>query len=80
MTFEWDESKNQENKLKHGISFEQVVPLFEQPHELEYDSDHSSVEEERWIIRGKLMEIGSVMVVHTEEVEGLIRIISARKE
>lgn len=79
MNFDGDDEKNTENKRKHGLSFEQVVPLFSQDHELEFDADHST-EEERWTVRGCLAGLGEVMVVHTEETENEIRIISARIE
>ncbi len=80
MKFEWDFVKNEENKSKHGISFEQVIPLFYQEHTLEFDAKHSTHNQERWILRGCLNGVGPVMVVHTEEIDDEIRIISARKE
>jgi uncharacterized DUF497 family protein len=29
MMFEWDEQKNEANRQRHGISFEDVLPVFE---------------------------------------------------
>lgn len=37
-------------------------------------------EEERWIVRKRLAGLGQVMVVHTEETENEISIVSARIE
>ena len=31
MIFEWDENKNQLNKRKHGISFEEAARVFADP-------------------------------------------------
>lgn len=81
MNFEWDESKNQSNIEKHGISFEEVTPLFESgDYEIAWDKDHSTSEEDRWIARGRIEKHGVVVVIFVEIVDDLIRIISARKE
>ncbi len=41
--FEWDSDKNEKNKAKHGLSFEQILPVFDDPYFLErYDSAYSS--------------------------------------
>lgn len=38
MTFEWDENKNQTNKRKHGVSFEEAQTVFyDEQALLEYD-------------------------------------------
>ena len=40
--FEWDSNKNEKNKIKHGLSFEQILPIFDDPFFLErYDKEHS---------------------------------------
>lgn len=31
MRFDWDETKNQTNILKHGIDFLDVIEMFDQP-------------------------------------------------
>ena len=80
MRFDWDEEKNLANQAKHGISFEEVLPLFSQSYEISYDREHSTADEERWIAHGYLDHLGSVMVVFVEILENEIRIISARKE
>jgi hypothetical protein len=37
MEFEWDDKKSRENRIKHGVSFEQAVAI--------WDSAHLEVEE-----------------------------------
>lgn len=75
LVFEWDESKNEINKQKYGISFETAAHVFEDPYYVEmYDFVHSTLEE-RFIAIGK---VGNVLfVVFTERGEK-IRLISAR--
>ena len=80
MIFEWDEEKNIANQQKHGVNFEEVIPLFYQPYELSYDKDHSTSNEDRWIAKANLSPHGPVIVVFIELVDNVIRIISARKE
>ncbi len=40
--FEWDDEKNAANRLKHGISFEDILPIFER-----MDRDGLIVEDRR---------------------------------
>lgn len=75
MTFEWDENKNQINKDKHAISFEQACYVFNDPMHLEmYDFEHSD-NEDRYIAIGMVNDV--LFVVFTERSDS-IRIISAR--
>lgn len=75
MRFEWDEAKNQANIKKHHISFEQAVRVFSDPMYIEiFDFEHS-VDEDRYVVLGKVREI--LFVVYTERKES-VRIISAR--
>lgn len=80
MKFTWDDEKNEANKKKHEISFEEASLIFDGSEEIEYDSDHSSDDEERFRAYGILKEKGQIVVVFVEIVDDLIRIISARKE
>lgn len=79
MRFEWDEIKNAENQQKHGVCFEDAIEIFSSPYDIEYDSDHSSPTEDRFLATGWSSKHGSLIVVFTEIVDDLIRIISARK-
>lgn len=79
MRFEWDENKNRQNLLKHGVGFETATLVFEDPHALT-DVDLSS-EDERWDTLGKVSASLVLFVVHTwleQNGEDVIRIISAR--
>ena len=76
MEFEWDENKNEINKIKHGISFETAALAFEDENRVElFDKFHSTLEEERFILIGKVK--GILTVIFTERKEK-VRIISAR--
>ena len=77
MHFEWDEAKNQANILKHGIDFQDAVDIFNHPLLCRKD-DRANYGEERWIAIGCIQRLTGV-VVYTEKVGDLIRIISARK-
>jgi uncharacterized DUF497 family protein len=77
----WDEDKNAENKLKHGIGVETAQFVFADPDRLwQLDrSEGNTSGEERWQSLGKAE--GVVFVVYTEsEAEGVneIRLITAR--
>ncbi len=78
MQFEWDEWKNSENRLLHGISFEEVATLFTGEGYLEiYDEAHSDFED-RFIAIGPVLG-RIVYVVWTEPEDDIVRIISARR-
>ena len=77
--FEWDESKERANIVKHGVGFDEARKVFSDPRVI--------IREDR-VVEGeqRLHAIGYVdrvlLVVHTVREEGLgaiIRIISARK-
>jgi uncharacterized DUF497 family protein len=72
-TFDWDEQKNELNRVKHGIDFDDAIEIFYGPIILRRsDRNH----EERWLAIGKSHDrIISVIFTHRSE---LIRIISAR--
>jgi uncharacterized DUF497 family protein len=79
MTFEWDEEKNLLNIQKHGISFQEALVIFTDDHLLEYyDSNHSSLDEDRYVAIGKMRDVLIAFVAYTER-KDKIRIISARK-
>lgn len=78
--FTWDEDKNIENQIKHGISFEEVRCIFDGSEEIEFDSEHSTYEEDRFKAYGRIEPHGPIVVVFIEVIEDVIRIISAFKE
>ena len=78
----WDDTKNAENKRKHGLSFETAILVFADAHAQSYLDPYEG--EERWQTYGFVQHF-LIVVVHTEPVldgkKVLIqgRIISARK-
>lgn len=78
MQFEWDESKDAANKRKHGIGFVEAVEVFDRVDDvLEIFDEHHSDHEDRFITIGPIRR-GLVMVVWTERVDDVVRVISAR--
>lgn len=78
MDFAWDPGKDEANRKKHGVSFSEAADLFRSGIDfLEiYDEEHSS-EEDRFIAVGSINR-GVILVVYTEQDEGVLWIISAR--
>ena len=80
LKFEWDENKNEANKKKHGISFNEARSVF-------YDSDalliadpEHSQDEDRFVIMGYSFRANLLVVCHCyRSSDTVIRIISARK-
>jgi uncharacterized DUF497 family protein len=77
MLYEWDEEKNRENLLKHGLDFTDAWEIFNAPMLIVLD-DRQDYGEDRWIGMG-LLRNRVVVVVYTERGEDTIRIISLRK-
>ncbi len=77
MQFEWDEQKNADNILKHGIDFTDIPPVFDSPMLIDLDN-RQEYGEDRSIGIGLLKNF-VVVVVFTEREHDTIRIISARK-
>jgi uncharacterized DUF497 family protein len=78
--FEWDETKNQSNLRKHGVSFEEAIAIFDDPHLLSIP-DRMDGQEQRWKSIGLVRGVVMILVVHTvrERVgEEVLRVISAR--
>lgn len=80
MKFDWDETKNQSNIIKHGLDFadaQQVIsggfPFLSR---LDTRQDYG---EDRWVGIGMLGEIVVVVIVYTEPRTNTVRIISMRK-
>lgn len=80
MRFEWDAEKARRNLAKHGVSFEDAVLVWDDPH-AEIVLDRSESGEERYWAVGHVGP-GLLVVVHLypdPREQGLVRIISARK-
>jgi uncharacterized DUF497 family protein len=72
--------KNEANRKKHGISFEEATNVFEDPFAYEIHDTENSVEEDRYRIIGSITghfngRFITVSFTHRDE---LIRIFSAR--
>jgi uncharacterized DUF497 family protein len=80
--FEWDPNKAASNVEKHGVTFEDATHVFSDPDQLSnYDDEHSSLGEERWVTLGRSRQM-ILVVVHTFQEhmrQATVRIISARE-
>ena len=78
MRFEWDPTKEEANRKKHGVSFGEATKVFTSgANYLEiYDEIHSD-KEDRFIAVGRIKR-GVVVVVYVEREEDVLRILSAR--
>lgn len=76
--FEWDLKKGWANVRKHGVSFNLAQQLLESDAEylVIFDVEHSA-DEDRYIAIGSIDQ-RIILVVWTEPMEGVVRIISAR--
>ncbi len=80
--FDWDPAKAASNLRKHGVRFEEAMPVFVDPLALSLLDDDGSVGEDRWITLGATAT-GLRLLVHTwTELDAdrvAVRIISARR-
>ncbi|MCX4379045.1 MAG: BrnT family toxin [Lachnospiraceae bacterium] len=78
--FTWDENKNQINKDKHKLSFEEAKTVFYDMEAIVFDDPEHSQEEERFLILGFSEKARLCIVSHCyRENDEVIRIISARR-
>ena len=78
MKFTWNSIKADTNRQKHGVDFNEAATVFGDPLAGTFpDFDHS-VGETRLITVGVSCTGRLLVVIHTEESSGEIRIISAR--
>lgn len=78
--FEWDENKNELNKKKHNISFEEAKTVFYDEEALIISDPEHSDDEDRFIILGFSQQAKLLVVCHCyRSADMVIRIISARK-
>jgi uncharacterized DUF497 family protein len=80
MKFIWDTGKAENNRQKHGITFEEAQTVFADYNALRiYDPDHSE-DEDRFLLLGLSSVARLLTVCHCyRETDEQIRIISARK-
>ncbi len=78
--FDWDENKNDINKKKHDVSFEEATSVFYDSEALIIPDPDHSIGEERFLILGYSFQLKLLVVCHCyRENDEVIRIISARK-
>ena len=78
--FEWNTIKNDINKKKHDVSFEEAVTVFYDPEALIIPDPDHSIDEERFLILGFSYRLRLLIVCHCyRKNEKVIRLISARK-
>ena len=77
MEFEWDRLKAEQNRKKHGVSFDDAVTVFYDPFAATFDDPDHSSGEQRLITIGYSSHDRLLVVVHAERGRN-IRIISAR--
>ncbi len=73
----WDENKRISNLKKHGIDFLDCVELWDNLTVTREDMRYSYLEQ-RFITLGIVLN-GVALVIHTDTIDGDIRLISARK-
>jgi uncharacterized DUF497 family protein len=78
MRFEWDRQKASGNFKKHKVSFDEAVTVFYDPLAATFNDPDHSVGEERFLTVGYSFR-GRLLVVSYTEIEGVLRIISARR-
>jgi uncharacterized DUF497 family protein len=80
VSFSWDSRKNEANKKKHGVSFDEAKTVFYDENAIRYfDPDHSD-DEDRFLMVGLSQKLRTLIVCHSfMEEDSVIRIISARK-
>ena len=77
MEFDWDPEKDAANREKHGLSFDEAAELLRGDADYLEIFDDGGHDEDRFIAIGPISR-GVIVVVCTERVEDLLRIISAR--
>lgn len=78
MSYEWDDQKDELNRLKHKISFELAKSVFADPAALvEVDLEHSDLEMRQKIV-GRCADGRIITVIFTKR-GSLVRLISAQQ-
>ncbi len=78
LSFEWDKNKSITNFNIHKVSFIEAQTVFYDPLAFIFDDEWHSTDELREIIVGHSNTGRLLFICFTEQIPGLIRIISAR--
>ena len=77
--FEWDEEKSRSNRERHGVSFDEILPAFDDPYLLEmHDEAHSTLGEVRFKGLAEIQDFVVLYLSYTEPGSGRTRVISVR--
>lgn len=80
LIFEWDDTKNEINQKKHGVSFEEAQIIFFDESAIQFDDPDHSIDEERFLLLGFSQRLKILVVCHCyRSDDSIIRILSARK-
>ena len=80
LRFEWDDTKADQNRRKHRVSFQEARTAFADEHALLLDDPDHADEEDRFILLGLSSKLRTLVVCHCyRKPHEVIRIISARK-
>ena len=80
LRFEWDDTKNANNIIKHSLDFTEASTVFYDENAILFDDPEHSEDEDRFILLGMSSAANVCMVCHCyRESDTVIRIISARK-
>ena len=77
MEFDWDNKKAAKNIKKHKISFQEAASVFNDILAITFDDPDHSIGEHRLLTFGTT-RTGKLLIVSHTEINGLMRIISAR--
>ena len=77
MEYEWDDKKNQQNQIKHGVDFYDAVHIFRDNDRIEWLDDRKDYQERRYRTVG--MVHGVLLTVIYTPKSRRYRLISARK-
>ena len=81
ISFSWDNRKNEANKKKHGVSFDEAKTVFYDENAIRYfDPDHSD-DEDRFLMVGVSQKLRILIVCHCfKDEDSVIRIIRLEKQ
>jgi uncharacterized DUF497 family protein len=79
MEWEWDDSKNEANTKKHGVSFEEALQVFTDPRAVEKEDWAHSTPKERRLWRTGELKTGLVVTVVFTLKGDRTRLISAQE-
>jgi len=78
MRFEWDPKKAAINVVKHHVSFDEALTVFNDPLARIHDDEDHSFDEQSEIIIGHSVLNRFLLVYCTERADNVIRIFSSR--